>query len=259
LSGPDGRIDSRSAMAPLQTVVREGVNYFTTLCQSACYTPLVVFRTRHNQGVFPMRIRMLMGAVLVAAVPASAQETALEIALLPGHPIYHEREHEAGVAMALSITPGEHRASDLVTLCEELRVTAELAHKRDGGLRLETIFVVPYKGMVVEGYYWPNDRARENGVLVPGSEVARAALDGIVARAGLPPRVLDETDVQHEISCSLGEPLWFVAWYDVRPIGDKEPDAVIEQARDRFLAIHRSVVEHGKQQLQTAQGATRRG
>ena len=148
---------------------------------------------------------MLMGAVLVAAVPASAQEMALNIALLPGHPIYHEREHEAGVAMALSITPGEHRAPDLVTLCEELRVTAELGHEHDGGLRLEIIFVVPYKGMVVEGYYWPNDRAPENGVLVPGSEVARGALDGIVARAGLPSRVLDETDVQHEISCSLDE------------------------------------------------------
>jgi hypothetical protein len=203
---------------------------------------------------------MLMCAALVAAAPASAQEMALNIELLPGHPIYHEREYEAGVAMAIAITPGKGHAPDLVTLCEELRAAATLGHEHDDGLRLETIFVVPYKGMAVEGYYWPDDRARENGVLVRGSEVARGVLDGIVARASIPPRVLDETDVQHEISCSLGEPLWYVAWYDVRPIGDEEPDAVIGQAHHRFLAIHQSVVEHGRQhQLQTAQESARRG
>jgi hypothetical protein len=207
-----------------------------------------------------MRIRTLACAAIVVAVPASAQEVAPAIELLPGHPIYHEREHEAGVAMALAITPGKGHATDLVRLCEELRVTAELGNEHDDGLRLETIFVVPYKGMVVEGYYWPKDGSLENSVLVPGSGVARGALDGIVARAGIPPGVLDETNVSHEISCSLDEPLWYVAWYDVRLIGDEEPDAVIEQAHHRFLAIHRSVVEHGKQQqLQTAQGAARRG
>ena len=207
-----------------------------------------------------MNIRMLMCAAFVVAVPASAQEMALEVDLLPGHPIYHEREHEAGVAMALAITPGKGPAPDLVQLCEELRVASELGHEFDDGLRLETIFVVPYKGMVVEGYYWPNDRALESERLVPGSEVARGTLDGILARAGIPSRVLDETDVEHEISCRLDEPLWFVAWYDVRPIGDEQPDAVIEQAHQRFLAVHRSVVEHGtQQQLKTAQGAAQRG
>ena len=207
-----------------------------------------------------MRIRLLMCAALVVAVPASAQEVPLRIELLPGHPIYHEREHEAGVAMALAITPGKGHAPDLVKLCEELRVTAELGHEHDDGLLLETIFVVPYKGMAVEGYYWPNDRALESSVLVPGSEVARRTLDAIVARAGIPSHVLDETSVEHEISCSLDEPLWYVAWYDVRAVGGEEPDAVIEQAYHRFLAVHQSVVEHGKQQqLQTAQGAPPRG
>jgi hypothetical protein len=206
-----------------------------------------------------MRIGMLTCAALAVAVPASAQEMALGVELLPGHPIYHERAHEAGVAMALTIAPGKGHAPDLVRLCEELRVTAGLGREHGDGLGLETIFVVPYKGMVVEGYYWPKDGSLESSVLVPGSAVARGALDGIVARAGLPPRVLDETNVEQEISCSLDEPLWFVAWYDVRPIGDEQPDAVIEQAHNRFLAIHRSVVEHGRQQLQIAQEAARRG
>jgi hypothetical protein len=197
---------------------------------------------------------------MAVAVPASAQEMALGIELLSGHPIYHEREHEAGVAMALAITPGKGDAPDLVRLCEELRVTAELGHEHGAGLGLETIFVVPYKGMVVEGYYWPKDGSLESSVLVPGGDVARGALDGIVARAGIPSGVLDETNVEHEISCSLDEPLWYVAWYDVRLIGDEAPDAVIEQAHRRFLAVHRSVVEHGEQQqLQLAQRAARRG
>jgi hypothetical protein len=161
--------------------------------------------------------------------------------------------------MALAITPGKGHAPDLVKLCEELRVTAALGHVHDDGLHLETIFVVPYKGMVIEGYYWPNDGSLENSALVPGSAVARTALDGILARAGVPPRVLDEANVEHEVSCSLDEPLWYVAWYDVRPIGDEEPDAVIEQAHHRFLAVHQSVVEHGEQQLQTAQRAAPHG
>jgi hypothetical protein len=202
---------------------------------------------------------MLMCAAMVAAVPASAQEMALGIELLPGHPVYHEREHEAGVAMALAITPGKGHAPDLVKLCEELRVTAELGEVHDDGLHLETIFVVPYKGMVVEGYYWPNDGSLEDAVLVPGSAVARTALDGILARAGIPFRVLDEANVEHEISCSLAEPLWYVAWYDVRPVGVEEPDAVIERAHRRFLAVHESVIEHGEQQLQIAQRAARHG
>jgi hypothetical protein len=168
---------------------------------------------------------------------------ALRIELLPGHPIYHEHQNEAGVVMALAITPGNGQAADLVKLCEELRVTAGLGHQY-AGLRLETIFVVPYKGMVVEGYYWPNDGSLENSMLIPRSGVARKTLDDIVARAGIPPPVLSEMSVEHEISCSLDEPFWYVAWYDVRRIGEEEPGAVIERARQRFLAIHQSVLEH---------------
>ena len=51
-----------------------------------------------------MRIRALTFVVVVAAVPASAQEAALRVELIPGHPVYHETENEAGVAMALLIT-----------------------------------------------------------------------------------------------------------------------------------------------------------
>ena len=39
-------------------------------------------------------------------------------------------------------------------------------------------------------------------------------------------------------------PLWAVTWSDVRLVGDEDPDAVIECAYRRFLAIHQSVVEH---------------
>jgi hypothetical protein len=191
-----------------------------------------------------MRIRAFTCAAMIVAVPALAQEVALGIDLLPGHPIYHEREQEAGVAMALSITPDQDHPTNLMALCEELRSAARLAKESGDELRLETIFVVPYKGMAVEGHYPPRDGTFGNDALVPGKSIARATLDGIVSRAGIPPRVLDETNVEHEISCTLGEPLWFVAWYDVRRIGDEEPEAVIERARQRFLAIHQSVVEH---------------
>jgi hypothetical protein len=185
---------------------------------------------------------------MLAALPAAGHEAALAVELIPGHPIYHEDEKEAGVAMALAITPRDHPA-DLTVLCDELRIAAGLDGER-GDLRLETIFVVPYKGLAVEGYYWPHDGSEERNALVPGGGVARATLDGIVARAGIPPRVLDETGVEHEISCSTGEPRWDITWSDVRLIGEEAPDAVIERARERFLAVHQSVVEHGAMQLQ---------
>ena len=54
-----------------------------------------------------MRIGMLMCVALAVAVPASAQEMTLGVELLPGQPIYHERAHEAGVAMALTIRPAK--------------------------------------------------------------------------------------------------------------------------------------------------------
>jgi hypothetical protein len=191
-----------------------------------------------------MRIRALTCAAAFAALPASAQELALAIDLIPGHPLYHERENEAGVAMALSITPGQGRTTNLVEFCEKLRAAAGLGNENGDELRLETIFVVPYKGMAIEGYYLPSDDTLGSDALVRGKDIARPALDHIVARAGIPPRVLDETMVEHEISCSPHEPLWIIAWTDVRDIGNEQPEAVIERARLRFLEIHQSVVEH---------------
>jgi hypothetical protein len=90
----------------------------------------------------------------------------------------------------------------------------------------------------------PSDGVSETGVLAPGNGVPRGTLDSIVARAGIPPRVLDETNVEHEISCETGEPLWRIVWHDVRLIGDEDPDTVIDRAYQRFLAIHESVVAH---------------
>lgn len=205
-----------------------------------------------------MRISVFMCAALLAAVPASAQEVALGIDLIPGHPVYHEPEKEAGVAMALTITPDQNHAANLTELCEELRVAVGLGNESGDGLRLQILFVVPYKKMAVEGYYLPNDGTFEKGALVPGNGIARTTLDRIVARAGIPPGVLDETNVEHEISCMLDEPLWYIAWYDVRRIGDEEPEAVIERAHHRFLAIHQSVVDHAtrKRHFQEAQRAT---
>ena len=202
-----------------------------------------------------MKIRVLMWATMVAAVPASAQGVGLKIELMPGHPVYHECEKEAGVVMALSIRRANDDATNLGELCEELRVAAGLGNENGDDLRLGTIFVVPYKGMAVEGYYWPNDGTLEESVLVRGKDVSRETLDDIVARAGIPPRVLDEINVEHEISCETGEPLWAIAWSDVRLIGDEDPDAVIERAYRRFLAIHQSVVEHNarEQNLQLGQ------
>ena len=191
-----------------------------------------------------MRIRALTCAIVVAAVPASAQEGTVGIKLLMGHPVYHEGEREAGVAMALSITPNHDRATSLVGVCEELRTAAGLKTENGDDLRLETIFVVPYKGMAVEGYYWPNDGTLEEGTLVRGNAVPRGTLDRILARAGIPPQILDEAKVEHEISCETAAPLWHVNWSDVRLIGDEDPDTVIERAYQRFMAIHQAVVAH---------------
>jgi hypothetical protein len=125
-----------------------------------------------------MKFRALTCAAVLAALPASAQEAALEANLIPGHPIHHEREGEAGVAMALSITPRENHATNLVELCDQLRLAAGLGRQHDE-LRLETLFVVPYKSMAVEGYYLPNDGTSESDALVPGHGVPRETLDSI--------------------------------------------------------------------------------
>jgi hypothetical protein len=202
-----------------------------------------------------MNIRAFVCIVALTAPPAVAQDVALGIDLIPGHPVHHERENEAGVAMALSITPNPARTTSLAELCEELRVATGLGHESGKELRLETIFVVPYKGMAVEGFYLPRDGTFGSNALVRGRDIARVTLDGIVSRAGIPPRILDEKNVEHEISCTPGEPLWFIAWSDVRQIGHEDPEVVIERAHQRFLAVHQSVVEHNATdpQLQAAQ------
>lgn len=191
-----------------------------------------------------MRIFTLTCAAVVAALPVFAQEAGRGIERLPGHPVYHEREQEAGVAMALSIRAERDPAVDLIGLCEELRFAAQLGNESGDELRLETIFVVPYKGMAIEGYYWPKDGGAHGSALVPGSSVDRETLDAIVTRAGIPPHVLDETNVEHEISCETGEPLWYVVWSDIQPIGDEEPATVIDRAHQRFMAIHQAVLGH---------------
>jgi hypothetical protein len=206
-----------------------------------------------------MRIHALAFAALFATLPAAAEEAALRIELIPGHPVYHESEGEAGVTMALSVTPSDDRATRLTTLCEELRAAAGLKPENDDQLRLETIFVVPYKGMAVEGYYWPKDGTVASGTLVAGDVIPRGTLDDIVGQAGIPPRILDEIDAEHEISCETDEPLWHIAWSDVRHIGDEDPDAVIERAYRRFLALHRSVLEHNGQEQHVVGAVQRTG
>jgi hypothetical protein len=191
-----------------------------------------------------MRICALAFAVAMAAVPASAQERGLVVDLLPGHPIYHESEREAGVVMAISITPDQAKATDLQGLCEELRVAADLDRRQGQDLPLEVIFVVPYKGMAVEGYYLPTDATPGGETLVRGRDMPRETLDGIIARAGIPSDVLDEAEVEQEVSCELGEPAWLVRWEDVRLVGSEDPDTVIERAHRRFMTVHRSIVEH---------------
>jgi hypothetical protein len=199
------------------------------------------------QRRYPMRMCALACAAVIVAARASAQEVSPGIELLPGHLIYHENEQEAGVAMALLITPDDERTTELRELCKELGLAAGLGSGNAD--RLETVFVAPYKGMAIEGYYSPKDGAFEQGARVPGRGITRETLDGIVARAGIPPRVLDQTNVKHEISCKPGEPLWHVGWYDVRPIGDEDPVTVIERAHSRFLAIYQSVVEYNAREV----------
>jgi hypothetical protein len=192
-----------------------------------------------------MRLCMVVFSAAIAAAPAIAEESTHAIDLLPGHPIYHENEGEAGVVMAVSITPAQEDAADLTELCEELRVAAGLQRARGDDLPLKVIFVVPYKGMAVEGYYLPANGMSGREVLVRGNGVAPPTLGGILARAGIPPRILDESDVEHEISCEINAPAWLIRWEDVRLIDDEAPDTVIERAHSRFMAVYQSVVEHG--------------
>lgn len=188
-----------------------------------------------------MRIYGLACAAAIAAFPASAQDSALVIDVLPGHAVDRGAARQAGIVMALAITPETGSATDLQALCEELRVVAGLARAHED-LPLEVIFVVPYRDMAIEGYYLPADGAPGMEALVAGKPVARQTLDGIVGRAGIPGRVLDERDVEHEVSCELGEPVWRLRWEDVRDIGDETPDAVIDRAWRRFASLQQSIV-----------------
>jgi hypothetical protein len=191
-----------------------------------------------------MRLCIVACSAAIAALPASAGESARMIDILPGHPVYHESEGEAGVVMAVSIAAARQDAADLTELCEELRVAAGLQRARGDELPLKVIFVVPYKGMAVEGYYLPAQGTSGREVLVRGNVVAPPTLGGILARAGIPPSILDETEVEHEISCEIDAPAWLIRWEDVRPIDDEALDVVIDRAHRRFMAIHKSVVEH---------------
>jgi hypothetical protein len=190
-----------------------------------------------------MKICTLTCAAAIAAAPVSAQELGFVIDLLPGHPVNHQSEQEAGVVMAISITPERGSSMDLKELCEDLRLAAGLESRNAAGFRLEVIFIVPYKGMAVEGYYLPVDNALDSGTLVPGNRIARERLDGIVAGAGIPAGLLDETDVEHEISCETSESAWLMRWEDIRPVGSEGPDQVIASAQRRFMAVHQSIVD----------------
>jgi hypothetical protein len=199
-----------------------------------------------------MRTCALTIAAAIVALPASARDPGLVIDLLPGHAIYHESEREAGVVMAISITPGQGSATDLQGLCEELRLAAGLQPEHGKNLPLEVIFVVPYMGMAIEGYYLPAEGAAGSEALVPGNGIARATLDGIVARAGIPGDVLDEEQVEQELSCELGASAWLLRWEDVRLVGGEDPDTVIDRAYRRFMAIHQSILEHAVGTLPSA-------
>ena len=188
----------------------------------------------------------LMPFVGNTSEPKPAANDTFTIDLLLGHSVYDEREQVAGVVTAISITPSQQNAVDLTSICEELRLAARLEDLTSDGLALETLFIVPYKGMAIEGYYFSTRDALDDAMLVPGWNAAREVIDDIVSRAGFPPNVLDETNVEHEISCEVNEPSWHVRWEDVRPIDSKKPDTVIEHAHNRFMAIHQDVVDHNR-------------
>lgn len=175
-----------------------------------------------------------------------ADSGAFVIGLLPGHTVYHEHEQEAGVITAISITPGQHDAGDLTSPCEDLRLAAGLEHSANGGGALEVLFVVPYKGMAIEGYYFPAHDGLGSEVLVPGNGLAREVLDDIVSRAGVPAGVLDEIGVEQQVSCALNEPAWHVRWEDIRSVDGEKPDIVIERAHQRFMTIYQSVLDHSR-------------
>jgi len=194
-----------------------------------------------------MRIHLLMWAVALAALPAAADEVRPRIELLHGHTIYREQAREAGVATGLTLSVNEEQAAVLTEPCERLRAAAGLANELPDGSHLRILFIVPRKGMAVEGYYFPPDRDLKRAALKPGRVIARPTLNRIIAGVGILPVLLDENSVELEIACHVNEPLWVIAWLDVRRIGDRRPEAVIDTARLRFMTIHRKVAEYAAQ------------
>jgi hypothetical protein len=196
-----------------------------------------------------MRIYLFTWALALAALPAAADEAKLRIELLHGHTIYREQVREAGVATGLTLSVNEEQAAVLTEPCEHLRAAASLANELSDGSHLRVLFIVPRKGMAVEGYYFPADRDLKRAALKPGGVVARPTLDRIIAGAGIPSVLLDEDGVELEISCHVNDPLWVIAWLDVRRIGDRRPEAVVDAARLRFMTIHRQVAGYAQSQV----------
>ena len=77
-----------------------------------------------------MNICAFTCAAMIAAIPAWSEEPGRKVELVPGHAVYHEHEREAGVVMALSITPDREGAADLMALCDELQAAAGLSGER---------------------------------------------------------------------------------------------------------------------------------
>lgn len=193
-----------------------------------------------------MKSRLFACAVMLAAAPASAEDAVKGITLVHGHPIHHEAAKRAGVTMGVSISGKQPHTAPLVRLCDELRIAAGLRLKVRKEFTLQAVFVVPRKEMAVEGYYLPANGDPEFYALIPGMKVARAFLKDTLARAGMPPHILDEADVEHEISCHTDEPRWTMSWQDIRPVGDERPETVIERARERFMAVYRNILKRAQ-------------
>jgi hypothetical protein len=191
-----------------------------------------------------MKTCALACVLMLGAAAVVADEPSLTVDLLPGHPVHDVVGGRAGMVTPIAITEKTATTTDLEALCETLRVAAGLSLEAGHGrLTLQVVFIVPYKLMAIEGYYLPLDGKSGSSRLIAGNSIARERLDGIIVRAGVPPGILDETEVEHEVSCELDRPAWRIRWEDVRTIAGDDPEAVIERAYTRFLAIHRTVVE----------------
>ena len=192
-------------------------------------------------------LALIMPSISGASELRLTKDGSIMIELLPGHSVYHEREQEAGVVSAIAITPGQNNAADLTSLCEDLRIAAGLdKHIASSELALEVLFVVPNKGMAIEGYYFPASDVQEREELIPGTAVVPEVLEDILSRAGIPAGILYETGAEQQVSCELNVPAWHVRWEDVRLVGSEEPNSVIERAHLRFMTIYQSVLDHSK-------------